>query len=155
MSIVIITSLALVVIASVLIYNYRVSLGKKAQVLEDLRQGLLYDNEGRDLDTINEAYIQSLQQGLILKDASVKFNEIQIEKQVGEGSFGVVYKATFRGASVAVKRMRAMFSELTNHDIEVQQGSIHDEQIAPSQYRAGDGHFLCEPRRSDAQQGEV
>ncbi len=118
-SIVIITmSVAFVVVGLVVMYNYRVSMGKKSQVLEELRQGLLYDNDGRDIDTINEAYIQSLQQGLILKDASVKFSEIQIEKQVGEGSFGVVYKATFRGASVAVKRMRAMFGELTNQDIE-------------------------------------
>ena len=74
-------------------YNYRASLGKKSQVLEELRQGLLYDNNdtgtGNTLDNINEAYIQSLQQGLILKDVSVKYDEIDIEKQVGEGSFGV------------------------------------------------------------------
>ena len=119
-SIVIITlSGALVIVIAVVIYNYRLSLGKKSQVLEELRRGLLFSNEeGRDLDTINDAYIQSLQQGLILKDASVKFKEIKLEKQVGEGSFGVVYKALFRGASVAVKRMRPVFSELTNKDIE-------------------------------------
>ena len=120
-SIVVITlSGALVVVVVILIYNYRKSRGKKTQVLEELRQGLLYDKEGggKNLDNINEAYLQSLQQGLILKDVSVKFNEIHIEKQVGEGSFGVVYKATFRGASVAVKRMRPVFVEITNKEIE-------------------------------------
>jgi len=111
---------ALLVVILIIFYNYRMSRGKKSQVLEELRQGLLYDNEGggNQLDNINEAYIQSLQQGLILKDVSVKFNEIHIEKQVGEGSFGVVYKATFRGASVAVKRMRPVFQEITSKDIE-------------------------------------
>lgn len=111
---------ALFVVILIIVYNYRMSRGKKSQVLEELRQGLLYDNEGggNQLDNINEAYIQSLQQGLILKDVSVKFNEIHIEKQVGEGSFGVVYKATFRGASVAVKRMRPVFTEITSKDIE-------------------------------------
>ena len=113
---------AAVVVIFILFYNYRIAQGKKSQVLEELRQGLLYGQDSNDgtqnLDSINEAYIQSLQQGLILKDASVKFEEIKIEKQVGEGSFGIVYKATFRGASVAVKKMRPVFVELTASDIE-------------------------------------
>ena len=113
---------ALVVVIGILFYSYRSTMGKKTQVLEELRQGLLYDQQHMDhrssTTAINEAYIQSLQQGLILKDVSVKWQEINIEKQVGEGSFGVVFKATFRGASVAVKKMRPLFSELSPKDIE-------------------------------------
>jgi hypothetical protein len=86
---------------------------QKKQVLDELRDGLLRNTEGS-----NNEYIQYMQQALILNDVFVKFEEIKLEQKVGEGSFGVVHKATFRGASVAVKQMRSMFLELTEKEID-------------------------------------
>ncbi|BFU26633.1 protein kinase, putative [Entamoeba histolytica HM-1:IMSS-B] len=34
------------------------------------------------------------------------YDELKEEKQIGEGSFGVVYKGTFRGKTVAIKKMK-------------------------------------------------
>lgn len=48
----------------------------------------------------HEQFLEDLQQSLILKDVFVDYAEIKIDSQIGEGSFGVVYKATFRGAQV-------------------------------------------------------
>ena len=42
-----------------------------------------------------------------------------MDSRIGEGSFGVVFKATFRGAQVAVKQMRSpLFEDITQNDIE-------------------------------------
>lgn len=95
---------------------YRYSKGQKSFVLEELRQGLLFNNDGALPEQAE--YIRSMQQALILKDVFVKYEEIKIESQIGEGSFGVVYKASFRGAQVAVKQMRSLFAELTEADID-------------------------------------
>lgn len=95
------------------IYLFRRSAEQKQQVLEELREGIL-----RHTETANNEYIQNMQQALILNDVFVKFDEIKLESKIGEGSFGVVHKATFRGAQVAVKQMRSMFVELTDKDIE-------------------------------------
>ena len=59
-----------------------------------------------------------MQQALILNDVFVKYDEIKNEEKIGEGSFGVVYKATFRGAQVAVKKMKSLFIELSEKDME-------------------------------------
>jgi hypothetical protein len=42
-----------------------------------------------------------MSQEFILKDVFVKYEEIKIGEQIGEGSFGIVFKATFRGAQVS------------------------------------------------------
>ena len=52
------------------------------------------------LSLLLSQYIEGLQQSLILKDVFVKYEDVKLERQVGEGSFGIVYKATFRGAQV-------------------------------------------------------
>lgn len=65
---------------------YRYSKRQKSVVLEELRQGLLYNND----TSTNPAYIQAMQEALILKDVMVAYEEIKIESQIGEGSFGVV-----------------------------------------------------------------
>jgi serine/threonine protein kinase len=92
---------------------YRRAVQQRNKVLEELKEGIL-----RHTESGNNEYIQTMQQALILNDVFVKFEEIKLESQIGEGSFGVVHKATFRGAQVAVKQMRSMFLELTEKDIE-------------------------------------
>ncbi len=47
-------------------------------------------------------FLEDLQQSLILKDVFVNYADIKVESRIGEGSFGVVFKATFRGAQVDV-----------------------------------------------------
>jgi serine/threonine protein kinase len=115
-----------IIIASVFIFTFTVITfyykmyykGQKTLVLEELRQGLLQSEDGM-YSSQDNTYIQSLQQELILKDVFVNYKEIKLEYKIGEGSFGVVYKAVFRGAQVAVKKMRSpLFMELTQNDIE-------------------------------------
>jgi serine/threonine protein kinase len=94
-------------------FMYQRTEKQKEQVLEELREGIL-----RHTLTANNDYIQDMQQALILNDVFVNYDELTIEGKVGEGSFGVVHKASFRGAQVAVKQMRSMFLEITNKEIE-------------------------------------
>ncbi len=102
------------------VLNYRYSKGQKGKVIEELRQNLLNSQDGISAaSTKTLKVIQSLQQDLILKDVSVKYEDLKLESKIGEGSYGVVYKATFRGAQVAVKQMRSpLFIDLTQNDIE-------------------------------------
>jgi hypothetical protein len=111
--VVILTGAFLIVLLAIVAFLYRRSLKQKLMVLEELREGIL-----RHTESANNEYIQNMQQALILNDVFVKFEEIKLESRIGEGSFGVVHKATFRGAQVAVKQMRSMFVELTDKDIE-------------------------------------
>ncbi|KAJ1420702.1 kinase-like domain-containing protein, partial [Ochromonadaceae sp. CCMP2298] len=97
------------------IYLYWSNWQQKQTVLDELADGLLNHQVG---DGVHSAYIQYMQQALILNDVFVDWSEIHIEATVGEGSFGVVHKATFRGAQVAVKQMRSTFSELTEKEID-------------------------------------
>ena len=100
--------------------NHRYNKGQKGKVIEELRQNLLNSQDGiNSASTKTLKVIQSLQQDLILKDVSVKYEDLKLESKIGEGSYGVVYKATFRGAQVAVKQMRSpLFVDLTQNDIE-------------------------------------
>jgi serine/threonine protein kinase len=111
--VVILTACFVVLVLAIVVFLYRRSIVQKAKVLEELREGIL-----RHTETANNEYIQNMQQALILNDVFVRYDEIKIESKIGEGSFGVVYKATFRGAQVAVKQMRSMFIELTDKDID-------------------------------------
>ena len=82
--------------------------------LEELRAGLLSNSDDRAVSTgkkgsihVRFDYIQDLQKQLLLKDVTVPISEVDIENEVGKGTFGVVYKGAFRGAAVAVKMIRA------------------------------------------------
>jgi hypothetical protein len=112
---IIFSGVSFVLIVIMMGFFYYRSIQQKQLVLDELADGLLnYQNEGGT----NSQYIQTIQQALILNDVFVKWDEITLEGIVGEGSFGVVHKATFRGAQVAVKQMRSMFMELTEKEIE-------------------------------------
>lgn len=87
------------------------------RVLEDLLHQLSGDKTRKEV--ISATHLQRLQQEFILKDVFVKYEEIKIEDKIGEGSFGEVFKASFRGAQVALKKLRnPMFMQLTTSDIE-------------------------------------
>ena len=112
--VIIFTCISFVITLLVMGFFYHRSLQQKRIVLDELADGLLnHQTQG-----VNSEYIQYMQQALILNDVFVKWEEITLESVVGEGSFGVVHKATFRGAQVAVKQMRSMFTELTDKEID-------------------------------------
>jgi hypothetical protein len=112
--VVIFSCVSFVITIGLMAFFYHRSLQQKRIVLDELADGLLnHQTEG-----VNSEYIQYMQQALILNDVFVKWEEITLESVVGEGSFGVVHKATFRGAQVAVKQMRSMFTELTDKEID-------------------------------------
>jgi serine/threonine protein kinase len=102
------------------VFNYRYNKGQKGKVIEELRQNLLNSQDGiGNASNKTLKVIQSLQQDLILKDVFVRYEDLKLESKIGEGSYGIVYKATFRGAQVAVKQMRSpLFVDLTQKDIE-------------------------------------
>lgn len=89
-----------------------------AGALEELRQGLLgADYAGGDY--LSPTYIENLQQDLVLRDVLVDFKQIELEEKIGEGAFGDVWKATFRGAQVAVKMIKThMFMDISDDDME-------------------------------------
>ena len=104
-------------VSKILFDKYR---KQEAQVLDEIRNNILNVNTSTSHSKLskNSDYIQHMQQALILNDVFVKYEEIKLEEQIGEGSFGVVYKATFRGAQVAVKKMKSMFVELSEKEMD-------------------------------------
>lgn len=119
---IIISGCVFIVCFALLSLRYYISYRRqKKSVLEKLRKRLL-SAEGDDTKEggfVTNLFLKNLQQDLILRDVFVNNDEIKLEEKIGEGSFGVVFKATFRGAQVAVKQMRSpVFMQLTENDIE-------------------------------------
>jgi len=55
---------------------------------------------------------------------SIPFEEIEIKKQIGRGSFGVVWQAMWRGSEVAVKQMLKQDLDQTEIDEFVREGKL-------------------------------
>jgi len=119
-------SISLIVVGAVIIFVAITSkllfdkyAKQKVQVLDEIRNNILSaSNSAVITGSKNSDYIQHMQQALILNDVFVNYDDIKIEGVIGEGSFGVVHKGTFRGAQVAVKKMRSMFIQLSEKDID-------------------------------------
>lgn len=55
------------------------------------------------------------EQGLPTEELdNIEFSDIVIEKEIGKGSYGTVYKATFFGVEVAVKQIKYVSKIISN-----------------------------------------
>jgi hypothetical protein len=105
-------TLALAAVSTLYSFYYR---GQKSRYLEALMEELFEGGEegGEEADgwaspdaagrrggrsLLPSQFLQSLQQSLVLKDVLVNYAELRLEAAVGEGNFGVVHRAWFRGA---------------------------------------------------------
>lgn len=87
---------------------------QEANTLRDLRGRLLRSKSSDDrtfgLDGRREEGVQNflseLTEKLVLQDVMVPFEQLTLEKTIGEGAMGVVYRARFRSAQVAVKLIK-------------------------------------------------
>ena len=55
------------------------------------------------------------------------YNDVMCEKQIGEGSFGVVFLGTFRGNAVAVKRMKEVDASANSMDEFIKEVAMLDK----------------------------
>jgi organic radical activating enzyme len=92
-------SVLLLVTGSVSLLYYYYYRKQPKQMLEELLNQIQSGGGGDDTITGREIVSQSnllrLQQEFILKDVFVKSEEIKVDRQIGEGSFGVVYKVRY------------------------------------------------------------
>ena len=102
--------------------------------LHQLRSQLLTGNgsgDGRDnLDSsgvgnsaarrlTTAGWVEGMKQELVLRDVLVPFENLKLENQIGEGSVGVVYKAVYRSAAVALKLIKTpQYMELDEQELE-------------------------------------
>ena len=108
-------SLTLLCLISVAYYQFHNRTKREVveNALEELRVGLLasednnHENGKKGSIHVGSNYIQDLQQQLLLKDVAVPIEEVNVGEEIGSGTYGVVYKGTFRGSAVAVKMVRA------------------------------------------------
>jgi hypothetical protein len=110
-SIVIATIISLFVLAVISAVYYWYHLRVVDTTLDKLKQGLLEPDShtqghgGSGGGGMHE-YLQAIKQELYLRDVLINKDDLTLERRVGEGTFGVVYKAQWRGAAVAVKMIK-------------------------------------------------
>ena len=85
-------------------------MAQEGNTLNRLREQLLGGYGGRaggvDGSGPDEDYLRDIVPKLVLKDVMVPFESLQVETLIGEGGIGVVYKAKFRSAPVALKLIK-------------------------------------------------
>jgi len=106
-------SLTLLCLISIAYYQFHNRRKREVveNALEELRYNLLSNDDDEDrkgnTDTqVTNEYIQNLQQQLFLKDVAVPFGEVELEEEIGSGTYGVVFRGKWRGGLVAVKMVR-------------------------------------------------
>ena len=66
--------------------------------------GSMGNSAARRLTTAG--WVEGMKQELVLRDVLVPFEHLKLQNRIGEGSVGVVYKAVYRSAAVALKLIK-------------------------------------------------
>ncbi|ELP84399.1 protein kinase, putative, partial [Entamoeba invadens IP1] len=65
----------------------------------------------KNLKTNKEKYNEISLVGVTQQSTRIDYDELTEDKKLGEGSFGVVFKGSFRGNVVAIKKMKTVFDD--------------------------------------------
>ncbi|ELP93691.1 protein kinase, putative, partial [Entamoeba invadens IP1] len=70
----------------------------------------------QNIKTNEENFNGIIMRGITEKTTRIDYDELEEEKKLGEGSFGIVYKGSFRGNVVAIKRLKHVFDDENSMD---------------------------------------